>query len=34
MKLDELMKYLIWVVFFAIAVIGIFNLLKFLGVIG
>jgi hypothetical protein len=34
MDLDELVKYLIWIVFFALAVTGIYFLLKRVGVMG
>jgi len=33
MSLDEIIKYLIWVVFFGIALVGVYFLLKRLGVI-
>jgi hypothetical protein len=32
MDIDEIIKYLIWVVFFGIALVGIYVLLKKLGV--
>jgi len=32
MNLDEIIKYLIWVVFFGIALVGVYALLKKLGV--
>ncbi len=34
MTLDDFLKYLVWVVFFAIAVAGIYILLKKLGALG
>lgn len=34
MDLGEFIKYILWVAFFGIALVGIFNLLKYLGVIG
>jgi|GEM_PF-863520 len=34
MTLDDFLKYLVWIVFFAIAVGGIYLLLKKLGVMG
>lgn len=33
MNLDELIKYLIWIVFFAIALFGIYFLLKRIGIL-
>lgn len=33
MDLDELLKYLIWIVFFAVALIGLYFLLKSLGIL-
>jgi len=32
MSLDEIIKYLIWVVFFGIALVGVYFMLKRLGV--
>ncbi len=34
MNLDNLIKYLIWIVFFGVALAGIYFLLKKLGVMG
>jgi len=34
MNIDEFLKYLIWIVFFAVALAGIYFLLKRLGVLG
>jgi hypothetical protein len=33
MDFDELIKYLIWVVFFALAIAGVFLLLKKIGIL-
>jgi len=32
MKLDPFLKYLLWIVFFGLALLGIYNLLKAAGV--
>jgi len=34
MKLDVLIKYLIWIIFFGLALTGVYVLLKSLGVVG
>jgi len=34
MNLDELIKYIIWIVFFGIALFGVYTVLKNIGVVG
>jgi hypothetical protein len=34
MNLDDLIKYLIWIVFFGVALAGVYFMLKKLGVLG
>lgn len=34
MDLEELIKYIVWIIFFGIALVGVFALLRSLGIVG